>query len=163
MVLKLYAAPLSTASLRVAQVLHEKKVPFEFYPVDLAKKEQKAEAYLEKHPFGQVPYIVSVLPLHISTSCTNPDSHLQDDDGFILYESRAIARYIALKYPDQGTPLVPSPTDLQAWALFEQAASLEYSNFELFAKQIVFEKVFKPCVTSFHKVISRELIAATDA
>jgi glutathione S-transferase len=67
----------------------------------------------------------------------------QDDDGFILYESRAIACYIALKYPDQGTPLVPSPTDVQAWALFEQAASNEYANFEPFAKQIVFEKLFK--------------------
>ena len=60
MVLQLYAAPLSTASLRVAQVLHEKKVPFEFHPIDLGKKEQKAEGYLEKQPFGQVPYIVSV-------------------------------------------------------------------------------------------------------
>jgi hypothetical protein len=60
MVIQLYAAPLSTASLRVAQVLHEKKVPFEFHSIDLGKKEQKAEGYLEKQPFGQVPYIVSV-------------------------------------------------------------------------------------------------------
>lgn len=34
----------------------------------------------ERHPFGQVPYI--------------------DDDGFILLESRATARYIALEYKD---------------------------------------------------------------
>ncbi|KAJ3502265.1 hypothetical protein NMY22_g18643 [Coprinellus aureogranulatus] len=144
MVLKLYAAPLSTASLRVAQVLHEKKVPFEFYPIDLSKRENKAEEYLAKQPFGQVPYI--------------------DDDGFILYESRAIARYIALKYPDQGTPLLPSPTDLKAWAIFEQAASNEYSNFEPFAKQIVFEKVLKPRIgqTTNEEVVkaSSEQLAA---
>ncbi|TEB33523.1 glutathione S-transferase [Coprinellus micaceus] len=147
MVLQLYAAPLSTASLRVAQVLHEKKVPFEFHSIDLGKKEQKAEGYLEKQPFGQVPYI--------------------DDDGFILYESRAIARYIALKYPDQGTPLVPSPTNVQAWALFEQAASNEYANFEPFAKQIVFEKLFKARVgqtpnEDIVKVASEQLGAKLD-
>jgi Glutathione S-transferase len=65
MVLHLYAAPLSTASARVAQVLREKKVPFEFHPIDLSKKEQKTEEYLAKQPFGQVPYIVSYLVLSV--------------------------------------------------------------------------------------------------
>ncbi|TFK27877.1 glutathione S-transferase [Coprinopsis marcescibilis] len=124
MVLKLYAAPLSTASLRVAQILHEKQIPFEFHHVNLANKEQKNAEYLEKQPFGQVPYI--------------------DDDGFILYESRAIGRYLAVKYADQGTPLIPDyKEDLKAWALFEQAASNEYSNFESIVIKIVYEKVFK--------------------
>ncbi|KAJ7254590.1 glutathione S-transferase, partial [Mycena rebaudengoi] len=50
-----------------------------------------------------------------------------DDDGFILCETRAICRYIAEKYADQGTPLLP--TDLKAKALFEQAASFEAMNF----------------------------------
>ncbi|KAJ2928677.1 hypothetical protein H1R20_g8381, partial [Candolleomyces eurysporus] len=124
MVLKLYAAPLSTASLRVAQILHEKKVPFQFISIDLARKENKQEAYLEKQPFGQVPYI--------------------DDDGFILYESRAITRYLVLKYPEEGTQgLVPDIKDVKAWALFEQASSNEVANFETFARVIVYEKVFK--------------------
>ncbi|KAF8205929.1 hypothetical protein K438DRAFT_1917908 [Mycena galopus ATCC 62051] len=39
-----------------------------------------------------------------------------DDEGFILYESRAICRYIAAKYPASG--LIPS--DPEAHALFEQ-------------------------------------------
>lgn len=50
----------------------------------------------------------------------------QDDDGFILYESRAICRYLAAKHPESG--LVPS--DVKAAALFEQAASVEPSNFD---------------------------------
>jgi glutathione S-transferase len=58
MVLKLYASPISTCSRRVAMILHEKKVPFEFYPVNLAKGEQKDPAYVEHQPFGLVPYIV---------------------------------------------------------------------------------------------------------
>ncbi|KAG6832665.1 hypothetical protein H0H87_000847 [Tephrocybe sp. NHM501043] len=122
MVLKLYAFPLSTNSRRVATVLIEKKVPFELIAIDRAAKEHKSAGYLEKQPFGQAPYI--------------------DDDGFILFESRAIGRYIATKYADQGTKLIP--TDLKELALFEQAASIEFSNFDPSVTTIFFENVVKP-------------------
>jgi glutathione S-transferase len=52
---------------------------------------------------------------------------LQDDDGFILYGTRAICYYITAKYPNQGTPLLP--TELKANALFQQAASSEIFQF----------------------------------
>ncbi|GJE94999.1 glutathione S-transferase [Phanerochaete sordida] len=124
MVLKLHGSPISTCTKRVAAVLHEKHVPFELVPVDFAKGEHKSAAHRAKQPFGQVPYI--------------------DDDGFVLYESRAIARYVAAKYAAQGTPLVPSTSDLKATALFEQAVSVEGSNFDPFASGLAYEKVFIP-------------------
>jgi glutathione S-transferase len=58
MVLKLYGMSISTCTRRVATVLHEKKVPFELIEVDLTTGAHKQPAYLEKQPFGQVPYIV---------------------------------------------------------------------------------------------------------
>ncbi|KAF9444682.1 glutathione S-transferase [Macrolepiota fuliginosa MF-IS2] len=122
MVLKLYGFPASTATRRVAQILHEKEVPFEFVEIDRASNEHKSPAYLEKQPFGQVPYI--------------------DDEGFILYESRAISRYIATKWADRGAPLIP--TELKALALFEQAASIEAAHFDRPTFNAVFEKVIKP-------------------
>ncbi|KAJ7675219.1 glutathione S-transferase [Mycena rosella] len=122
MVLKLYGMGLSTCTRRVGVVLFEKKVPFEFIDIDLPKGEHKSGPFLEKQPFGQVPYI--------------------EDDGFVLYESRAICRYIEDKYPDQGTKLVPS--DVKGKALFEQAASIEYSNFDPFCSKAVAEMIFKP-------------------
>ncbi|KAF7346820.1 hypothetical protein MSAN_01821100 [Mycena sanguinolenta] len=70
------------------------------------KDEQKAPEYMKYQPFGQIPYI--------------------DDDGFILYETRAICRYIAAKYPTSGL----IPTEPKASALFEQAASVEITNFD---------------------------------
>ncbi|KAJ7868456.1 glutathione S-transferase [Mycena leptocephala] len=115
MVLKLYGAPYSTCTRR-------KKIPFELVVVDLKKGEHKAAATLANQPFGQLPYI--------------------DDGGFIMYESRAICRYLEDKYPEQGTKLVPS--DVQGKALFEQAASIEYSNFDPLAYAAVAEMVFKP-------------------
>jgi len=59
MVIKLYGLHPSSNVLRVALILHEKNVPFEFVRVDMAKGEHKSSDYLEKQPFGQVPYIVN--------------------------------------------------------------------------------------------------------
>ncbi|KAH7883395.1 glutathione S-transferase [Phlebopus sp. FC_14] len=122
MTFKLYGAPKSTCTRLVALIAKEKEIPYELIPIDLQKGEHKAPSFVEKQPFGQVPYI--------------------DDDGFILYESRAISRYLIKKYPNQGTQGL-IPTDPKAEALFEQAASIEVTNFNTFAAPIAFEKVFK--------------------
>jgi len=58
MVLKLFGYHLSTPTATVVMVLREKKIPFEFVPVDITKGENKSPAYLEKQPFDQVPYLV---------------------------------------------------------------------------------------------------------
>ncbi|KAF9077778.1 glutathione S-transferase [Rhodocollybia butyracea] len=119
MVLKLVGSPYSTCTARVAVVLLEKKIPYELIPIDLSKGQQKTPEFLAKQPFGLVPYI--------------------DDDGFILYESRAICRYLAVKYRGQGTDLMPSCSDLKATALFEQAVATEATSFDPFASGAGFE------------------------
>ncbi|KAJ7486983.1 glutathione S-transferase [Mycena latifolia] len=122
MVIKLYGnAQAVGGTLAVAMTLVEKQIPFEMVPVDFAARGHKAPEYLALHPFGQVPLI--------------------DDDGFILYESRAICRYLAEKHADQGTPLLP--TEIKAKAQFEQAASIEYSNFQPYAWTIYIEGLSK--------------------
>ena len=59
MVVKLYGIYRSPWVRLVAAVLQEKQVPFELVPVDLANGEHKKPEYLAKHPYGQIPYIVS--------------------------------------------------------------------------------------------------------
>ncbi|OBZ68023.1 hypothetical protein A0H81_11995 [Grifola frondosa] len=123
MVLTLHGHPMSTCTQRVAVILKEKNVPFKFVVVDFEKGEHKSPSFVSIQPFGQVPYI--------------------DDDGFKLYESRAIGRYIAVKYASQGAKLLPDVADLQKWALFEQAASIELTNFEPSAHGLAWEIIFK--------------------
>ena len=72
--------------------------------VDFAKGEHKQEAHLRRQPFGRIPAI--------------------DDDGFELFESRAIARYLDEK---AGGKLVPR--DAKARAQMEQWISIETSEF----------------------------------
>jgi glutathione S-transferase len=59
-----------------------------------------------------------------------------EDGNFVLYESRAIARYLA--------GLAGSlPTDPKKLALLDQAISVEVSNFNSSASAIAFQKVFE--------------------
>jgi glutathione S-transferase len=56
-----------------------------------------------------------------------------------LFESRAIGRYLATQ--GSGPELIP--TDPKARAKFEEAASVEYAQFEPIAGVILKERVFK--------------------
>ena len=58
MVFKLYGVYRSPWVRLVATILLEKEVPYELVSVDLTNGEQKLPGYLEKQPYGQVPYIV---------------------------------------------------------------------------------------------------------
>jgi glutathione S-transferase len=124
--MKVYGHPFSTCTRKVLCTLAEKGKNAatgegaEFVLVDLQKGEQKQPDYLAKQPFGQVPVI--------------------DDDGFILYESRAICRYLDATLP--GTKLTPS--DTKGVALMEQWISVETSNFTPHAMKVVYQRVFAP-------------------
>jgi glutaredoxin len=56
---RLFGMSTSTCTKRVAVVATEIGVPYELVAIDVWSNEQKAPEYLEKRPFGQVPYIVS--------------------------------------------------------------------------------------------------------
>ncbi|KAK2627365.1 hypothetical protein QTJ16_003331 [Diplocarpon rosae] len=118
----LHGFPFSTCTQLVLLTLAEKGVEAELKVVDLSTGAHKSPEYLKLQPFGKVPVL--------------------EDEGHFVYESRAIARYIAKKYAGQGTPLIPE--DLKAYGLFEQAASIEQSYFNGPASRVAFEKVFKP-------------------
>ncbi|KAJ7122405.1 glutathione S-transferase [Mycena epipterygia] len=122
MVLKLYSLSQAAGGNGVvALVLVEKQIPFEHIPVDMANKDHKTPEFIAMNPWGQVPVI--------------------DDDGVIVYESRAICRYIAEKYAHQGTPLIP--TTMEAKAVFEQGACTEMATFHPAVMKLVMEALGK--------------------
>jgi glutathione S-transferase len=67
----------------------------------------------------------------------------QDDAGFVLFESAAIARYVAAK---ARSPLLPND-NLHSTARFEQAMSMEAAQFEAAFEPIIKERVSKPLRT----------------
>ncbi|KIY63216.1 glutathione S-transferase-like protein [Cylindrobasidium torrendii FP15055 ss-10] len=120
MVLHLYGFTNSTCTRRTAIALYEKQVPFVFHPIDYKAREHKSAEYMRHQPFGQAPYL--------------------DDDGLIIFESRAIGRYVANKYSAQGTPLLPPTSDLVKTAKFETAMQIENQEFDPYAWIIVRER-----------------------
>jgi len=116
--MKLYGHPSSTCTRKVLATLNEKGQNADFIVVELSKGEHKAADYLTRQPFGQIPVI--------------------DDNGFVLYESRAIARYVDETLP--GPKL--TPTDAKGRALMEQWISVETSNFTPHAMKIIYQRVF---------------------
>ncbi|KAK2040092.1 glutathione S-transferase domain-containing protein, partial [Colletotrichum somersetense] len=118
----LYGAPGSTNTDRVRLTLAEGGfTDYELVLVNLQKGEQKSEENMKRHPWGKVPVV-------------------RFPDGFTLYESRAICKYLAAKY---SFPLLPPTPDAEAVALFDQAQSEEMLYFADPAGKIAFEKFVK--------------------
>ena len=118
--LTVYGNPLSTCTRKVLCLLAEKRAPFEFSVVDFTKGEHKQPAYLARQPFGQVPAI--------------------EHDGFALFESRAICRY--LDEVLDGPKLIPG--DARQRAVVEQWISVESANFTPHAMKIIYQLFFGP-------------------
>ncbi|KAK7057936.1 glutathione S-transferase [Favolaschia claudopus] len=125
MVVKFYASSvpiMGSGKATVALTLIEKQIPFEFISVDLDAKEHKTPEFMAMNPFGLVPVI--------------------NDDGFVVYESRAICKYLEEKYPGQGTSLLPK--ELEERTKVEQAISVETTAFFPAVAKAGTEALLKP-------------------
>src|SRR3954470_18280871 len=91
--MKLHYHPLSGNSRRVRLVAAHLGIPLEYVVVDLVKGEQRGEAHRALNPNARVPVL--------------------EDDGFVLWESRAIIVYLTEKVAKQTL----LPTD--AWGRAE--------------------------------------------
>jgi glutathione S-transferase len=81
--------------------------------VNYSQGEHKHDAHLERQPFGQMPAL--------------------EDDGFFLYETHAMCRYLDAR---AGSRLMPS--EIRARALIDQWMSIETANFAIHAMKFVY-------------------------
>ncbi|KAF9621753.1 hypothetical protein IFM89_027607 [Coptis chinensis] len=120
---KVHGPPLSTAVSRVLACLIEKDVPFQLIPVNMAKGQHKSPDYLKIQPFGQVPAF--------------------EDEHITLFESRAICRYVAEKYVEQGNKGLFGNNPLTK-ASIDQWLEAEAQNFNPPSSTLVFQLAFAP-------------------
>lgn len=92
--MKFYTFPMSNHAARVQMLLEELEIPYTPHMVNLDGDNRKPD-YLKLNPNAKVPVI--------------------DDDGFILWESHAILRYLGNKYGPAWYP-----TELQTRARVDQ-------------------------------------------
>lgn len=95
--MKLFYHPQSGNSRRVLLTAAHLQLSLEKVLVDLPRREQKTEPHLARNPNGRVPVL--------------------DDDGFLLWESRAIMVYLCEKTPGQELlPVEPrAKADVLRW------------------------------------------------
>ena len=105
MSVKLYHFPISGPSRGALLAARAIEVPLEVEIVNLFKKEQMKESFLKINPQHCVPTL--------------------DDDGFVIWESRAIACYLADKY---GKDDQYYPKDLKQRALINQRLYFDSSS-----------------------------------
>lgn len=117
--MQLFGHPGSTSTRKALMVFAEKGIKPDFTLVDLAKGEHKMPEHLQRQPFGQVPV-------------------LQDGD-FMLYESRAMIRYL-----DEALGTNLAPKDAKGRAAMEQWISIEMANFAPTAMKIISQNILNP-------------------
>ena len=134
--MKLYSGRRSPNARKVRLLARELDLELEIVNPDFAKGELRSAQFLAMNPNGKVPVL--------------------DDEGFVLWESCAILRYLAEKRPERGL----APTDKRARAVVDQWLFWWAAHCEPALLQLVFEKLVKP----FLKIGSPDerLVAASE-
>ncbi|PRQ19241.1 putative glutathione transferase [Rosa chinensis] len=123
MALKLHGLAFSTCTARAATAIYEKGQQFELVPVNLTAGEHKQPGFLAKNPFGQIPVL--------------------EDGDLTLFESRAIATYVAEKYKDSGSDLIRHQ-NLKEAALVKVWSEVESQTFHPVISAIVYQFLIAP-------------------
>ena len=118
--MNLYGHPWSINTRKILMTLAEKAAEAKLVLVMIPHGEQKRPEHLRVHPFGKVPVL--------------------DDDGFVLYEVRAITTYLDARL--SGARLVPEAP--RERARMDQWISVADSYFVPFAHSLIVERLFRP-------------------
>ncbi|KAJ3996059.1 glutathione S-transferase [Lentinula boryana] len=114
-ILRLYGSSRCCSTARIAVVLHEKQIGYELYALQPSDSDAQ-------------PHIVCVFV---------------DDGGIILHGCRNVCQYLATRYPNQGTRLIPDSNDTRSTELFGQAKFTESQSFEPLARNALYETLMK--------------------
>jgi glutathione S-transferase len=116
--MKLFGHPWSINTRKSLATLAETGTRAELVVVALPKGEHKRPEHLRLHPFGKVPVL--------------------DDDGFVLYEARAINAYVDAK---AGGRLVPASA--RDRARMDQLINIADAYFVPYAHPLIVELLFR--------------------
>lgn len=117
--MKIYGTYLSAPANKVRLTASALGIEHEYFNLDFTKGEHKAPEYLLVNPLGKVPAI--------------------DDNGFLLFESNAICRYMANK---TDSPLYPK--DPQHRAVVDQWIDFSSHHIATNMGKILFNTFFAP-------------------
>jgi len=117
----LYGPVYSTYARTARLALEEKSIPYRLHEVDTLSGEGQKPEHLARHPWGKVPVL--------------------DDDGFSIFETAAISRYIDEAFP--GPRL--QPTDAKHRARMVQiCAVLDHYGWQPMVMRVFVQHIVAP-------------------
>ena len=119
--LKIYGGDLSSPANKVRFVANSLGLQYEYIQIKIREGQNRTPEFLKLHPAGKIPVI--------------------DDDGFVLFESNAIIRYLARK---QKSPLYPS--DLKQRAVVEQWMDFSSIHVGDAVSRLFYNRVLAPMI-----------------
>lgn len=117
--LTIYGSDLSSPANKVRFVANYLGLKYEYKRIDLAAGEHRKPEFLKLNPVGKVPFI--------------------DDEGFVLSESGAIIKYLAVK---AGSSIYPQ--GLKERALADQEIDFITLHVGMAAQKVVYNRIFAP-------------------
>ena len=117
--LKIYGTDLSSPANKVRFAANALGLKYDYIRVNLRAGEHQKPEFLKLHPSGKIPVI--------------------DDDGFVLFESNAILRYLAEK---NKSPLYPK--DLKEKSVVDQWIEFGSHHVGSAMSKVVYNRIFAP-------------------
>ena len=117
--LKIYGSDLSSPANKVRFVANYLGLKYDYIVVKMREGEHLKPEFLKINPVGKIPAI--------------------DDDGFTLFESNAICRYLADK---QGSAIYPK--GLKERAIIEEWLDFGSMHVSLAVSKVVYNRIFAP-------------------
>ncbi len=117
--LKIYGGDLSSPANKVRFAANALGLKYDYIRVNLRAGDHQKPEFLKLHPAGKIPVI--------------------DDEGFFLFESNAIIRYLAEK---NKSPLYPK--DLKEKATVDQWIEFGSHHVGLAMSKVVYNRLFAP-------------------
>ncbi|XP_044978714.1 glutathione S-transferase 1-like isoform X1 [Hordeum vulgare subsp. vulgare] len=138
---KVFGHPMLTNVARVMLFLEEVGAEYELVPVDFVAGEHKRPQHLQLNPFGQMP-------------------GFQDGD-LVLFESRAIGKYIIRKYGTAGLDLLGENSGIEESAMVDMWTEVEDQQYYPAISPVVFECIINPFImggaATNQKVVDKSL------
>jgi glutathione S-transferase len=117
----IYGANLSAPANKIRFVANALGLEYEYQKVNLRQGENKQDWFLKLHPAGKIPVI--------------------DDDGFVLFESNAIIKYLAQKHKS-----VLYPSGLKERAAVDQWMDFVSLHIGAAMGRVLYNRVFAPII-----------------
>ncbi len=117
--IKLYGIPISNNVNKVRFCLNYLGLPYEWTQTNPMNAETQAEAFLKINPVGKIPAL--------------------EDDGFTIFESNAIIKYLAAK---QNSPIYPQ--DLKQRAIIDEWTDFPAIHVAAAMGRVMFNRLIAP-------------------